>query len=51
MNGVWRDGKFDRQWPPNDSEIVDAVRKEVRIYGDQHRSAVALLGATVECGK
>lgn len=48
MNGVWRDGKFDRRWPPNDAELVDAVRKEARIYTDQHRSAVALLAATVE---
>lgn len=48
MNGVWREGKFDRQWPPNDSEIVDAVRKEVRLYADCHRSAVALLDAKVE---
>jgi hypothetical protein len=47
-NGVWRDGKFDRVWPPSESEIVADVRKEVRLYGDQHRSAVALLGATVE---
>ncbi len=47
-NGVWRDGKFDRRWPPNDAEIVDAARKEARIYADQHRSAVALLAAAVE---
>jgi hypothetical protein len=48
VNGVWRDGKFDRQWPPNDAELVDAVRKEVRLYGDQHRSAASLLEAKVE---
>jgi hypothetical protein len=47
-NGVWRDGKFDRQWAPSDSEIVAAVRAEVRLYADQHRSAVALLSAEVE---
>jgi hypothetical protein len=51
MNGVWRDGKFDREWPPSDAELVDDIRKEARFYSDQHRSAVALLGATVECGK
>lgn len=47
-NGVLRNGSFDRQWPPNDSEIVDAVSKEVRLYGETHRSAVALLEAFVE---
>jgi hypothetical protein len=30
MNGVWRNGKFDRQWPPNDSEILGEIRKELR---------------------
>jgi hypothetical protein len=48
MNGVFRDGSFDRRWPPNDAEIVDAVRTEARLYADQHRSAVALLSAEVE---
>lgn len=47
-NGVWRDGKFDRRWPPNDSEIVHAVREESRLYADQYRNADALLNATVE---
>jgi hypothetical protein len=47
-NGVWRDGRFDRQWPPSDAELVGDVRKEVRFYSDQHRSAAALLDATVE---
>jgi hypothetical protein len=47
-NGVWRDGKFDRRWPPNDSEIIAEVRGHVRFYADQHRNAVALLAATVE---
>ena len=47
-NGVWRDGKFDRNWPPNDSEIVDAVRKEVKLYADSLRSAAALLSAEVD---
>jgi len=49
-NGVWRDGKFDRQWPPNDSEIVDAIRKEIHHYEKCHRSATALLAAAVEDG-
>lgn len=48
QNGVWRDGKFDRQWPPSDPEIVDAVRKEVKLYADSHRSAAALLSAEVD---
>jgi hypothetical protein len=48
MNGVWRDGAFDRQWPPSDPEIVAAVREESRIYGDSYNSAVALLAASVE---
>jgi hypothetical protein len=47
-NGIWRNGAFDRVWPPSESEIVDEVRKELRLYGDQHASAVALLGAVVE---
>lgn len=47
-NGVWRNGAFDRQWPPNDSEIVAEVRDKLRLYGDQHRSAVSLLEAEVE---
>lgn len=48
QNGVWRDGAFDRHWPPSDAEIVAEVRDKLRLYGDQHRSAVALLEATVE---
>lgn len=48
MNGVWRDGKFDRRWPPNDAELVEAIRKEAEVYATQHRSARALLEATVE---
>lgn len=45
INGVWRDGKFDRRWPPNDSEVIDAIRSHVRLYEHQHRSAIALLSA------
>jgi hypothetical protein len=48
MNGVWRDGKLDRQWPPSDAEIVAAVRNDLRLYGDAYRSAIELLEATVE---
>lgn len=48
QNGVWREGKFDRNWPPSDPEIVDAVRKEFKLYADSHRSAVMLLAASVE---
>jgi hypothetical protein len=47
-NGTWRGGVFDRQWPPSDPELIAAVRDEVRLYADQHRSAVALLAAPVE---
>jgi hypothetical protein len=47
-NGVWRDGAFDRQWPPSDAEIVAVVRDKLRLYADQHKSAVELLAATVE---
>lgn len=50
INGVWRDGKFDRRWPPNDSEVIDAVRSHVRLYADTHRIAIALLSAEVEKG-
>lgn len=47
-NGVWRETRFDRQWPPNDSEIIEAVRVARCLIGDQHDGAVALLNATVE---
>lgn len=47
-NGVWRDEKFDRRWPPSDAEIVHEVRSQLRLYGDAYRSAVALLEAEVE---
>lgn len=47
-NGVFRDGKFDRRWAPNDADIVDAVRREINLYADQRRNAAALLEATVE---
>ncbi len=47
-DGVWRDGKFDRQWAPNDQEIVAAVRAEITHYDRVHRSAIDLLAATVE---
>lgn len=47
-DGIWRNGRFDRQWPPNDSEIVAEVREKLRLYGDQYQSAVALLAAEVE---
>lgn len=46
--GVWRDGKFNREWPPSDAEIAHEVRACMRLYSDQHRSAVALLEAEVE---
>lgn len=48
QNGVWRNGAFDKQWPPNDSEIVAEVRDKMRLYGDQYNSAVALLSAEIE---
>jgi hypothetical protein len=48
MDGVWRNGAFDRQWPPSDAEIVDAVREAMRLYADTHRTMVALLEAEVE---
>jgi hypothetical protein len=47
-NGVWRNGKFDRQWPPSEPELVDAVRKEAALYRDTYDRCVALLTATVE---
>lgn len=47
-NGVWREGKFDRKWPPNDSEVVLAVRAEVKHYEGVYRSASGLLWAEVE---
>jgi hypothetical protein len=47
-NGVWRDGAYDRKWPPTDAEIVDAVREAARLYTDSYQSAVNLLEAEVE---
>lgn len=47
-HGVWRDGKYDRQWPPSDPELIDAVGAQIRLYGDQHKSACDLLAAEVE---
>jgi hypothetical protein len=48
INGVWRDGAFDRKWPPTDAEIVNEVRNSARLYTDSYQSAVALLLAEVE---
>lgn len=48
QNGVWRKGRFDREWPPNDPEIAKEVRDQVRLYGDAYNEVVALLGAEVE---
>lgn len=47
-NGVWRDGRYDARWPPNDSEIVAAVRDATRLIADQYEGAVRLLSAPVE---
>lgn len=47
-NGVWRSGKLDRTWPPNDSEIVVEVRGRIRLYETQYMSAAALLAMEVE---
>jgi hypothetical protein len=46
--GVFRDGRYEKQWPPSDAEIADVVRDELRLYGDAYGSAVALLAAKVE---
>lgn len=47
-DGVWREGAFDRRWPPNDAEIIAAVRKELALYDETYRSAIALLSGAVE---
>lgn len=47
-NGVWRDGKFDKQWPPSDAEIVAEAQSALRLYSDQHLRAVELLAAEFE---
>jgi hypothetical protein len=47
MNGVYRGEKYDRQWPPNDGEIIAALREEIRQYERNLRSASALLTAEV----
>lgn len=48
INGVWREGRFDRRWPPSDAEVAEVVRGKLRLYGDTHASAVQLLAAKVE---
>lgn len=47
-NGVWRDGKLDRRWPPSDAEIAQQVRQELRLYSDTLRRVVEVLEAQVE---
>jgi hypothetical protein len=51
-NGVIRmDGDrytVDRHWPPSDPELVEAVRQERRLYGDQYDRVVEVLQAEVE---
>jgi hypothetical protein len=47
-NGVWRDGTYDRRWPPSDPEIVGAVLDEMIYYRDVHARAEKILAATVE---
>jgi hypothetical protein len=47
-NGVWRNGAFDRQWPPSDAEIAKEVRDQARLYADPHQSVTELLAAEVE---
>jgi hypothetical protein len=46
--GVWRDGKYDREWPPNDSEITQEALSALRLYADPYISVAALLKADVE---
>ena len=48
MNGVWRESKYDLQWPPSDAELARDVRIEYRLYGDTYKQVVALLQAEVE---
>lgn len=52
LNGVWRDvggaKKYDKRFPPNEPELVDAVKSEAKLYGDTHDRCVALLTAPVE---
>jgi hypothetical protein len=51
-NGIIRmDGDrytVDRHWPPSDPELVEAVRQERRLYGDQYDRVVEVLQAEVE---
>jgi hypothetical protein len=44
--GVFREDRYERQWPPSDPELMEAVRHELRLYEVQYRSAIALLEAT-----
>ncbi len=46
-NGVFREGKYDKQWAPSDAEIAAVTREKLRLFGDCYNSAVALLAATV----
>lgn len=47
-NGVWRDGKFDRRWPPSEPEMVAAVKEASKLYRDTFNRVEALLMAEVE---
>jgi hypothetical protein len=47
-NGVYRGGKYDRQWSPSDPEIIAAVREKVRFFKKQHDNVTGLLTAKVE---
>jgi hypothetical protein len=48
LHGVWREGKFDRHWPPSDAEIAQHVRAEYWMFRDTFESATKLLEASVE---
>jgi hypothetical protein len=49
-NGIWKPAtmKYDRTWPPNDAEIIAAVRDELRLIEPQYRRVASMLTAEVE---
>jgi hypothetical protein len=47
-HGVYRDGRFDQQWPPSDAEIVHEIRQELAGVQDRLGNIAALLKAEVE---
>lgn len=47
-DGVMRNGRMDRQWPPSEGELVDVVKSNLALYEGTLRRVAGLLKAEVE---